>query len=59
LVAGYLPNTPAVADTLPTYGALFDTARARELLGYQAQYTWQSYGLDTRTRLEEPSDKDE
>jgi hypothetical protein len=54
LVARYLPHAPAVADSLPTYGALFDTGRARELLGYQAQYTWEGYGLGTRARLEQP-----
>ena len=56
LVARYLPNAPAVAESLPTYGALFDTARARELLGYQAQYSWESYGLDARAYLEQPND---
>jgi hypothetical protein len=54
LVARYLPNGPAVADALPTYGTLFDTARARELLGYQAQYTWDGYGLDAPAHLEQP-----
>ncbi|HJZ46909.1 MAG TPA: NAD(P)-dependent oxidoreductase [Roseiflexaceae bacterium] len=59
LVARYLPNAPAVADSLPTYGALFDTARARELLGYEAQYTWESFGLGARARLEQPGAKGE
>ncbi|MFL5801838.1 MAG: NAD-dependent epimerase/dehydratase family protein [Roseiflexaceae bacterium] len=51
LVARYLPDAPAVADTLPAYGALFDTMRARELLGFQPQYSWESYGLGTRNNL--------
>ncbi len=50
LVARCLPHAPIVADWLPVYGALFDTALARDLLGYQAQYTWESYGLGTRAR---------
>jgi len=54
LVARYLLNAPTVADSLPTYGALFDTARAQELLGFQAQYTWESYGLGARPHLEQP-----
>ncbi len=51
LVARYLPDAPAVADTLPAYGALFDTMRARDLLGFQPQYSWESYGLGTRNDL--------
>jgi nucleoside-diphosphate-sugar epimerase len=50
LVARELPEAPSVADWLPEYGALFDTSRARELLGYQPQYTWESYGLPQRGR---------
>jgi nucleoside-diphosphate-sugar epimerase len=48
LVARYWPGAPTVADSLPPYGALFDTTLARQLLGFQAQYTWESYGLGTR-----------
>jgi nucleoside-diphosphate-sugar epimerase len=48
LVARYMPGAPAVADSLPTYGALFDTTRAHELLGFRAQHTWESYGLGQR-----------
>ena len=54
LVARYLLNAPTIADSLPTYGALFNTARAQELLGFQAQYTWESYGLGARPHLEQP-----
>jgi nucleoside-diphosphate-sugar epimerase len=50
LVERFLPNAPAVAASLPERGALFDTTRARELLGYKALYTWESYNLDRRGR---------
>jgi nucleoside-diphosphate-sugar epimerase len=52
LVARHLANAPAVADWLPAYGALFDTARARELLGYEPQYTWEGYGFGARSHQE-------
>jgi nucleoside-diphosphate-sugar epimerase len=51
LAARFLPGAPAVADSLPAYGALFDTARARDLLGYQARYTWEDYGFGQRSHF--------
>ncbi len=51
LIAEYLPGAPEPSTSLPAYGALFDTSRARELLGFQPQYGWESYGLGTRAEL--------
>lgn len=51
LVAEFLPGAPPLPAGLPTYGALFDTRRAHELLGFQPQYGWESYGLGTRAEL--------
>jgi nucleoside-diphosphate-sugar epimerase len=51
LVAEFLPGAPAPAEHLPTYGALFDTRAAREILGFAPQYGWESYGLGTRGEL--------
>lgn len=49
LVKRHLPNAPAWADTLPTYGSLFDTTRAREQLGFEARYGWEGYGVGSRS----------
>jgi nucleoside-diphosphate-sugar epimerase len=49
LVAEHMPGAPALADDLPTYGALFDTRAARELLAFAPQHGWESYGLGTRS----------
>ncbi len=51
LIARYYPATTEVAAALPVYGGLFDTTRANDLLGFQARYTWESYGLGTRADL--------
>jgi nucleoside-diphosphate-sugar epimerase len=51
LVADHLPGAPMPADSLPEYGALFDTRAARGLLGFAPQYSWESYGLGTRAEL--------
>ena len=49
LVAAYLPDAPAPAESLPAYGALFDTGYAQQLLGFKPQYGWEDYGLGTRS----------
>lgn len=47
LVAEHLPGAPAPAEGPPEYGCLFDTRAARELLGFEPEYSWRSYGLTT------------
>jgi nucleoside-diphosphate-sugar epimerase len=51
LIAKYLPGAPAPSGSLPSYGALFDVSRARELLGFEPQYRWEDYGLGARAEL--------
>ncbi len=51
LIADHLPAAPAPAADLPTYGALFDTRAARQLLGFEPAYGWESYGLGARASL--------
>ncbi len=48
LVAEYLPGAPQPSASLPSYGALFDVSRARELLGFEPRHQWEDYGLGTR-----------
>jgi hypothetical protein len=51
LVATYLPHAPAPDTALAPFGALFDTRRAKSLLGFEARHCWESYGLGDRSSL--------
>lgn len=45
LVEQYLPGAPAFPSARASHAALFDTAQARMLLGYEPAYHWRMYGI--------------
>ena len=51
LISDFMPGAPTPRASMPTYGALFDTRAARELLGFEPRYNWESYGLGSRAEL--------
>jgi nucleoside-diphosphate-sugar epimerase len=48
LLGSWLPTAPIPSESLPTYGALFDTGYAQQLLGFEPHYRWEDYGFGTR-----------
>jgi nucleoside-diphosphate-sugar epimerase len=51
LLSTFLPDAPPPSMQLATYGSVFDTSAARNLLGFEPMYRWEEYGLGTRASL--------